>query len=197
MTASTTLQLKISRTRKRLSNNTWYLPLIVLAAAGLMIYLSYMLRAISIAGRYGLIESEIPVLPVPLLDETLTRSVEKPRDFLGTSTPVVLLSKEAFFFGMGDAFAADLSNVRNKFFIPHESGAPNVPKLINDLDRWLGEELEAQAAKQGPKGARPARPKVLLFVPLEEIPMAIVIQCLASLRNSGKFETVILGGGLL
>jgi hypothetical protein len=188
MTASTTLQLKISRTKKRLSNNVWYLPLIILASAGLMIYLSSTLRAISMAGRYGLVEAEIPVLAVPMDEGTFGRFKEKGTESLGDRTPLLLLTRDAFIFGTLQAFATDLSSVRNKFYVPHEEGAPHLPRLSQDLGKWIQEKGEE------PQGALP---RVLIFIPTEDIPMPIVIQCLAALKNSGLFDKIIIGGGLV
>lgn len=164
-----------------------------------MIYLSYMLRAISMAGSYGFIEAEIPVLPIPLVDETLARAVEQTADEVDKRTPLVLLTKEALYFGMVDAFATNLSNVRNKFLIPHEAGAPNLPRLIHEMGRWLDIESENKGSDDPKKNqnALAARSRVAMFVPLEEIPMPIVIQCIAALQGSGLFDKVVVGGGLL
>jgi hypothetical protein len=188
MTASTMLQLKISRTKKRLSNNVWYLPIMVLAAVGLMIYLSTVLRAISMANRYGIIEAEIPVIQVPLRDIGLSHFTEKTRENLSENTPLVLLTKDAFYFGTVSAFAVDFSNARNKFVIPHEDGAPQLNRLTKELGRWLQERAE--------ENGQPL-PKTVIFIPTEEIPMPIVIQCLSGLTRSKIFERVVLGGGLV
>jgi hypothetical protein len=188
MTASTMLQLKISRTKKRLSNNVWYIPIKVLAAVGLMFYLSSVLRAISIAGRYGLIEAEIPVVQVPLQDTGFKHFSEQASETLTADTPMVVLTPEAFFFGAVEAFAQDLTNVRNKFYIPHQDGAPQLNRLAKEIDRWMQERLEENGKN---------RVHTVIFLPTEDIPMPIVIQCIAGLRQSRLFDKIIVGGGLL
>lgn len=188
MTASTMLQLKISRTKKRLSNNAWYVPIKVLAAVGLMFYLSSVLRAVSLASRYGLIEAEIPVVQIPLQDQGLKTFTEKASETLSAETPLILLTHEAFFFGTAGAFAQELSSVRNKFYIPHAEGAPQMNRLAKEMSRWLEDRAEEKGT---------VRPQTVLFLPTEEIPMPIVIQCISELYKSKLFAKVVVGGGLL
>lgn len=188
MTASTMLQLKISRTKKRLSNNAWYVPVKVLAAVGLMFYLSSVLRAVSLASRYGLIEAEIPVVQVPIQDQGLKNFTEKASEKLSADTPLILLTSEAFFFGTVQAFAQDLSNVHNKFYIPHADGAPQVNRLAREMGRWLQDKAEEQGRQNL---------QTVLFLPTEDIPMPIVIQCISELYKSKLFAKVVVGGGLL
>ena len=150
-----------------------------------MIYLSYTLRAISIAGRFGLIEAEIPTIAVPVGDDTFSRFAEKPSQVVDSTIPLVLLSRESFVYGSAKSFAVEITNVRNKFYVPHVEGAPNLPRLIKELDKWMAlENIKTQ-------------PRVLIFLPLDDIPMPIVIQCMAALKESGLFQKVILGGGLI
>ena len=76
----------------------------------------------------------------------------------------------------------ELSAVNNKFQIVHEEGAPNLPRLVTDLAKWQSDFKSSRS---------------LVFVPTEDIPMPIVIQCFQALKTSGLFDHVILGGGLL
>ncbi len=181
MTALTILQSKILRTKKRLSSDVWYLPIMVLALMLLMIFLSSALRGISMPGSFGIIEAEFPVVS----DEQPINSEEpwvQPRSTIDNSAPLVILTRDRFYFGQLASFGKDLSAVHNKFQIPHIDGAPDLPRLVNDLSKW---QVEAKASR------------LLIFVPSEDIPMPIVIQCFAALKNSGLFDQVILGGGLL
>jgi hypothetical protein len=182
------LQLKISRTKKRLSNNVWYIPISVLAALGLMFYLSSVLRAISMAGSYGLVEAEIPIVQVPIQDTGLKNFTENGHETLSADTPLILLTRDAFYFGAVAAFAQDLTDVRNKFYIPHAEGAPQLHRLTQDMERWMQEKSE-ETGKQ--------RSRTVLFLPTEEIPMPIVIQCISGLRSSRLFDKVVVGGGLI
>ena len=60
MTVSTMLQLKILKTKKRLSKDN-SLAQITIIAAGLLLILSFMLRAVSLSNKFGSIELVIPV----------------------------------------------------------------------------------------------------------------------------------------
>lgn len=185
MTASTMLQLKISRTKKRLSNNIWLLPIIIIAAVALMTFLSTVLRGISIPGVYGIVDAEIPVLPgIPKDAPLLTEFDEKTRDDLSEQSTVIVLTADRFYFGTLNAFAEGFSEVNNKFYIPHVDGAPDLPKLVTSIHKWRVSR-EAKATSSA------------VFLPAENVPMPIVIQCMAALKDSGLFKNVILGGGLL
>jgi len=181
MTALTILQSKILRTKKRLSNNVWYLPIIVLALMLLMTFLSTALRGISMPGSFGIVEAEFPVItPASAVNTSAPWAV--PRATIDNTAALVVLTRERFYFGQLASFGKDLSAVHNKFQIEHIDGAPNLPRLIQDLGKWQSEAKSSRA---------------LIFVPTEDIPMPIVIQCFAALKQSGHFDQVILGGGLL
>lgn len=188
MTASTTLQLKISRTRKRLSNSPWYVPLNIIACFGVLVLLASLLRAVSLAGSYGVIDLDIPVLSVPLDDKTLSRLKPTATENLALQTPMVFLSREAYIFGTTESFTTDISNIRNKFYIPHEDGAPNLPRLISDMERW---------AKDSKINGKTISTELVILLPQEEIPLPIVLQTIDGLKQSGLFAKVVLGGGLL
>ncbi len=181
MTALTILQSKILRTKKRLSSTVWYLPIIVLALMLLMTFLSTALRGISMPGSYSIVETEFPVVTDDRYigkEETWAQA----RSTIDNSAALVILTRDRFYFGQLSAFGKDLSAVHNKFQIPHVAGAPDLPRLVLNLTKW---QTEAHASR------------ALIFVPTEEIPMPIVIQCIAALKKIGIFDQVILGGGLL
>lgn len=187
MTASTMLQLKISRTKKRLSNNIWLLPIVIIATVALMTFLSTVLRGISIPGSYGIVDAEIPVLPgISSGDAKLAEFDEKTRDGLSEKSTVIVLTDDRFYFGTLNAFAEGFSEVNNKYYIPHVDGAPDLPKLLTSIHKWQEsrEEKEKAAASA-------------VFLPGENVPMPIVIQCMAALKQSGLYKNVILAGGLL
>ena len=188
MTASTTLQSKILRTKKRLSNGLWNLPQIILASMGLMVILSFLLRSISVAGTYGLVPAQIPVLSEPIEDTTYYNFIETTQRSLALDTPVIFLTEDSFLFGELAAFTTNLSSVRNKFIVRHVEGAPNLRQLLTDLERWMYTRLSERKIRNS---------GVVIFAPTEEIPSPIVIQVVAALRNSTLFEDVILAGGMM
>ncbi|MBC7661740.1 MAG: hypothetical protein H7249_18760 [Chitinophagaceae bacterium] len=167
--------------KKRLSSNVWYLPIIVLALMLLMTFLSTALRGISTPGSFGIVEAEFPVIT----EDRVVSAAEtwaQPRETINNNAALVILSRDRFYFGQLGAFGKELSAVHNKFQIPHVDGAPDLPRLALDLAKW---QAEAHASRS------------LIFVPTEDIPMPIVIQCFAALKKMGLFDQVILGGGLL
>ncbi len=181
MTALTILQSKILRTKKRLSNNTWYLPIIVLALIVLLMFLSTALRGISLPGSFGIVTAEFPVV----LDDRDASSVEawsNPKNTFGDDSALIILTTEKFYFGKLSAFGRGFSQVNNKFEIPHSDSAPDLPRLVTDLGKW---QIDNKSSRS------------LIFVPTEDIPMPIVIQCFQALKSSGLFDSVILGGGVL
>ncbi len=188
MTASTTLQLKISRTRKRLSNSPWYIPIILIGCVGVMVLMSSLLRAVTLAGRYGIVELDIPVVSVPLEDDTLKTLEEPKMAQVESKTPMIFLGREAFIFGTTESFTTDISNIRNKFYIPHEEGAPNLPRVIQNMERWASDSKSSGKA---------INTEVLILMPQDDIPFPIVIQTVEALKQSGLFGKVVFGGGLL
>lgn len=187
MIASTMLQLKILRTKKRLYNLVWYLPIIVLCTMGLCLILSFSLRAISTAGMYGLVPAEIPILFVPIKDPTLKNyEPDTSGTILGT-TPLVILTKTAFIFGELSSFTTSITNIRNKFVVPHINGSPNLRKLVNDMEKWIFKRSSKnKITHQG----------IVVFLPADEIPAPIVIQTVDGLRKRDLFNRVVLSGGV-
>lgn len=187
MIASTMLPLKILRTKKRLSNVVWYLPIIVLACMSLMILLSFMLRAISIAGIYGLVPLEMPVLSQPLDDPTYSRFREEARQQLEVQTPLIVLTPESFYFGELQAFTKDIANTRDKFIVHHNDGSPDLNKLLDDMEKWfLKQKSNNQNMSHG----------ITILLPTGEIPAPILIQVIAGIQKSPLFDRIILAGGL-
>ena len=187
MTHSTMLQLKISKTKKRLSNNFWSLPLVTIALMGLCLFLSFHLRSISIASLYGIIPVEIPIVSHPIDDPTFHQFRETPNVEIKGNTPIVALTKEAFYFGDLQSFSADLAGVRNKFLVRHVDGAPDTPTLLSQLKRWGYTRMSEK--KINSKG-------LLIFMPAEDIPVPILVQTIANLKKSSLFSRIVLAGGI-
>ncbi len=187
MTASTMLQLKILRTKKRLSNGIWYLPIMILSTMGLMVILSFMLRSISTAGKYGLVRAEIPLVAVPVRDPTFPALQEEPVEQITGTTPVIILTRSEFIIGDIDAVTTQLTNVRNKFIIPHVKGAPHVQQLHSNIKKWLFARMSKDKIKN---------PGFAILMPTDEIPTPVVIQVIHALKQSQTFERIILSGGL-
>ncbi len=181
MTISTMPQLKILRTKKRLSNDRWLSGIIVLAVLGLFACLTFALRATTLSARYGAIEAEIPVVWKPFPGKA--QPAPEPSAYIGKATPVVLLTPKEFIFGDVEAFTKNLTDIRNKFSVKHVDGAPNMDALLKTMQQWTTSQ------KRGKDG-------VVILMPAENIPAPIVIQAVEGLKRTNLFHRVVLASGL-
>ena len=181
------LQLKILRTKKRLSDDNWTLRKIFIALMGLLVILSFLLKVVSMSETYGVVDIEIPVLSNPIDDPSSKTFKEQPNAYLDDKTPMIILTDEAFHFGDVNAFSSRLLDVRNKFTIPHQDGSPNIEALTRDTKKWMYSRMSEK--KLNHKG-------ILVFAPAENIPMPIVIQCIGILRSLDIFKRVVLASGI-
>lgn len=187
MRRSTMFQSKISKTKKRLSDERWTYAVPVVCFFGLFAVLGFCLRAATIQGVYGVIPAEMPVVAASVDDPGFHNYREQPRQGLGKTTPAVVLTTEAFFFGDLASFTTNFSDVHDKYVLRHVDGEPQLFRLIEQMEAWLQQE----AAKTGlPQN------DVLVLVPTGDIPMPIVIQVMAGLRKSHHFQRIVLGSGL-
>ena len=183
MIVSTMLQLKISRTKKRLSNSTWFLPIIILASMGLLVTLSFMLRATSLSGMYGLVPTTLPIVHVPLTEDGAKRRPETTRT-IDEKSAIIVLTKDRFIFGSIDSFTKNLHEVREKFTVAHVKGVPHLAQLSIDLSKWREQNQLANNT-------------VAVLIPTGHIPAPVMIQTLAFLNKDQNFSQVVLGGGIL
>jgi hypothetical protein len=103
------------------------------------------------------------------------------------SSPTVVLTRDSFFFGDLEAFTEKFSDVRNKFYIPHVDGRPDIDRLIDTMARWM---------KTRENEKHPISRDVAVFLPSGEIPLPIVIQVFHWLKNSKLFGNAVLGSDL-
>ncbi len=187
---SMTLQLTISKTRKRLFKDDWSMPTIFLGLIVLFIISVFALRAVSLGWNFGLVSVKIPqLISEGRYDEPASLQVaahalaQKSEGFLNDKAITVVLGNEALFFGPLEAFSTKLGDVRNKFKVPHINGSPQVGQMLSDLKKWalLNREI---------------LPKTAVLVPFPGAPMPIVIEVIHQLKSSGGFSNVVLGSGL-
>lgn len=189
MLRSTTLPSKIFATKKRLSSDKATLAQISLAFFGLFAVLIFMLRFESLDSYYGQISTEFPVLQSHLKDPTFHRFEETPRASLSKSTPVLVLSEQAFYFGELRSFTTDYADVRNKFRVSHKDGEPQLGTALEQLKKW-SEERKEKSNITNSDG-------VLIFVPQGLIPMPIVLQVIENVKRDKFFTKVILANGMM
>jgi len=189
MTPSTTLQLKISKMKKRLSSNAWQLSLLLITIFGFFGIIIFSLRLISLPGDYGIVRAELPVVLIPFSDPTYHEFVESFSSSIEKTTPAIVISSRSFYFGELQSFSEDLLESRNKFSIPHLDGEPQFNTLLNTMRLWISKKEIDSKGKFKNDGT-------VVLIPSSEIPASIVIQIIMRLRSSELFNRVILSGGL-
>ena len=188
MTVSTILQSKILKTKKKLSDDQWGLSIILIGIMSVMVIMSFAFRSVTISGDYAAVSGTIPVMSVPPKDHSFHRFMEKPTRNIDQTTPTVVLTTDAFYFGALESFSNKFSGLRNKFKIIHADGAPVLGKLLQDISRWQSKRVaDSKIRTNG----------IVVFVPTGEVPQPIVIQVMAALKKSSLFDTVILGSGMM
>ncbi len=189
MLRSTTLQSKIFGTKKRLSNDKSTLPQITLAFFGVFVILTFMLRFESLDSYYGQISTEFPVLQSPLKDLTRHQFDEIAKTTLARTTPVLVLSDQAFYFGDVRSFTTDYADVRNKFKVSHKDGEPQLGNTLEHMKKWSKERRDKDNISNA--GG------VVIFIPQGLIPMPIVLQVIENLKRDKFFTRVILANGMI
>ena len=188
MPTSKTLQSKIFATKKRLFDGTIPGHFIAwLALLALFCPLVFLIRAVSIGGLYTLVEVDIPVLSAPPSDASLRGFSEYAPSAIDHSTLGVVMTPNEFIFGDLSAFTASFDDIRSKFIVPHADGSPQVTKLLGQVEDWQ-EDRELRLGIRSDKS--------MVLIPDSRIPMNIIILTLKLLRESGKFQNVVLAGGL-
>ncbi len=155
---------------------------------GLFAVLTFAVRAVLVAGVFGGVPVEMPLVAATVADPGYYQYREQPRDEILKTTPAVVMTTEAFFFGDVDAFAEHLGNTGSRYVIRHIDGEPQLPQLVETMTTWInGRTKKENVPING----------IVLLLPAGNIPMPIVIQVIAGLRKSPLFSRVVLGSGLM
>lgn len=150
--------------------------------------MTFAMRVVMISGTYGQIVFEIPVVSKPPKDPSFHTVEESPKETLRSTTPAILMTSDAFFFGDIESFSTSLSDIRNKFRIAHQDGVPQTSLLLATMDDWL---------RKRSKSENVPLTKTLVLIPAADIPLPILLQVVASLKNTPTFQNVILSNGLI
>ena len=111
-----------------------------------------------------------------------------PDKYLSESTTCIIITTEALFFGDLKGFSGDFHQVRDKFFVPHQDGAPQLTKLLRSIRKWNFQRQSGDKIKNN---------GIVVLVPEAKIPAAIVIQIIAGLKKTDIFDKVVLANGLI
>jgi hypothetical protein len=188
MRLQSSLQAKISKTKKRLSETADLQGVALFALASLILCFSGMMAIVMAPGSHAIVKSEFPLVPATLEDYGLHRFTERPQRFIKATTPAVILTMDAIFLGDLDAFSEKYPDARSKIRVAHKDSAPQVGKFLAAMKKWID-------AKKGENGWR--NEGILVFAPVNDIPASIVIEVMKALQSDGTFERVILASGLI
>lgn len=184
-----TLSSRMLRTKKRLSESALNeSALLTLAICGLLLFLTYATRVISLGGSYGLIPLDIPVALAPIEDKGLHNYRESTGNTLGSSTLIVGVTANELIFGDLSAFSTSRDDLRNKFIVPHVAGSPQTEQVLQQAAQWLEDRLRKKSIRDD---------GLVIIVPDPEVPVAVIAGVAESLKSSKKFSHVIVGGGLM
>lgn len=182
MTVLTTLPSKISKTKKRLSDESWTMAIVFTALIAVFGLFMFAMRPTILSSGYGIVRSEIPVVVLDQESHERLKKNVKVTD-LDNHSPIVILTPQEFYFGTVQAFTQDLSNVRNKYIIPHIDGAPDMASLDRQMRQWRQQNHTSD--------------ELLVLLPTGNIPMPIVVQVLDGFRRISLYKKVILASGVL
>ena len=147
----------------------------------------FLIRSLTAGGLYTLVNVDIPLLSAPPSDMSLRGYSEQTAAPLDRATLGVVLTPTEFIFGDLSAFTLGFDDIRSKFIVSHADGSPQVSKLISEITDWQ-EDREIRLGIRSDKS--------IVLIPDSRIPMSIVILTVRLLRESGKFQHVVLAGGL-
>ena len=188
MTVSTTLQSKISRTKKRLSEDRWSTACWLLAIFGLFVGLGQAMRGVLLSRMHGTIDGEIPVVMTPVDDPGLHRFSARVEASLRRTTATVVMTADAFYVSDMKAFSEDFADPGNKYIIRHIDQEPQLQTLVTTMDKWFEERARENEIR--PDG-------LVVFAPSGEIPMPIVMQVMDGLKMSRHIQKVVMAAGIL
>lgn len=154
---------------------------------GLFATSAWAFRALYITWDFGLIRARIPVMHRPLPDPATKELEFKNEGELSRHTPVIVLTNQSMFIGDLEGFTQSYTQVRNKIEIPHLSGSPQVGELLKSLKQWTRE--------------RELRFKIFpspfaVLIPGEQWPVAVIMQIIRHLKESGLYQHIILGADI-
>jgi hypothetical protein len=183
MITSTMLQWKISKTKKRLSNDNWTLQIIVLSFCALSILMIGSFRALTVGAKFGAVSIDLPIFDVKSDDSGVTSGTKVYE--IGPKSPTVILTVNAFYIGSLQAMSREFMDTDNKYIVRHESGAPQMDRLFDIIAKW---------EFQNPV---PDRQKVFVLVPQGEVPYPIVAQVVDQMKRKFPDNRFVLSTGIL
>jgi hypothetical protein len=184
MKASTIKLSRISKTKKRLSNSSWNLYIITLAASFLAVVYFYCFRTVTLSFAQSAVYADIPVLWDNHADSEFNPFDQSAVHSVAAKTFTIVMSVQQISVGTVQDFSTRFFDAEEKISIPHLDGAPRLDKVT--------EALEAISYRQKLNSMDRS---VIIFAPDPLIPMPIVIQSIHFLRQTLGFQAVVLATG--
>jgi len=180
--------LKISRTKKKLSDRSIENFSLALAGAGLGFIFTAAVSLFFKTHDFGVVSLEMPVLSEPINDIGTGQSFDRSDTFLRKTTPVVVMTLEEFYIGDLDAFTTDLEEIRNKYVVHHVDGFPQMHLLLKGISAWKQERWKRAKIKDD---------GYVIFLPTSDLPISVVTHVIDGLKRNHGFNRVVLASGLL
>ncbi len=178
----------ISKTKKKSFNDYVWLAAASIPFFGLLAIMSFLVRVITLQGTYGSVGGVIPVVSHNIEDPAFHRFKETPNELIDARTVTVAITEKALFFGELKYFNSQLSDPSKRFRIDHIDGSPQIGQLITQLDTWSKSRRQNENIPKDP---------LLVLLPTTKLPMPILIQIMAALKNTNTYPNIVLGTGII
>lgn len=179
---STTLQLKISKMKKRLSSDERRF-LFVTICFGLSWIVLFVAKPINLIRPYSQIDLKIPIVhiesSVPYANQMppLTQFSE-----INKHSVMLIITKNELFFGTVQSFSEDFYQIRNKFRIAHADGRPLIHTCLQQIESWLTSEKRT-LSENG---------RTLIIAPDKELPVPVLMKIVSIIKTRSSFSSVVL-----
>jgi hypothetical protein len=179
-------QLKISKTKKRLSNDGFgSIALGCYALAGFFVMLCIILHQTPHKTPMGMVKAEFPVVSAIPLDPGTYRYREAASKTIAESSLVLLITRENIVFGDLKSFVSHQASEQRLLSVPHKHGSPQLHELTAFMPAWI--EKQKSVIKKEFDG-------IAILASDPEVPLSIVVQTVHFLKESGIFTNVVIGG---
>ncbi len=173
-----TLLLKISKTKKRLSNDKFiFLQCLALGVSSILAISAYSFRLLSFPHHWAITDFDIPIV-----QEKKQVQTHMPES-LQEETPAILMSKKRIFFAsLGNARPSTDPN--ESYELVQREGLLELKELAKSLNAWLARKHISKVS-------------IAVVVPEADTPLFTLLQVVNHLRNEKIFDTVVLSGGFI
>lgn len=155
---------------------------------GTLFVLTTAMRMISLSFDYGIVSANIPVLNVPLEDQSPQRLNFVPQKEVSENTTAVIIgANQDLYFGPVRAFSTDYANPRTKFIVKNRQGSAQIGELLQTVQKWHSDRK---------KNERIENDGIVILVPAASTPVSVITQAIAQLRSETLFSHVILANGM-